>query len=412
MNSRGERRDAEMIGWAEALRAVLERSPGADGSCAVPLAEAFGRVLAADVASDVDLPPFDRSTMDGFAIRAADVATVPAALSVVGTVAAGGALGRPIGAGEAAAVMTGAPVPGGADAVVQVEWTSGFGAATVTVTRGVARGDNVSPRGEFLVAGAAVLRAGTPLDVEEIALLAAAGCDPVPVRPLPSVAVLSTGDELVPPASVPGPAQIRDVNGPALAAFCRGLGLAPAALGAVADDPASLREAVARALEHDVVLLSGGVSEGAFDFAEAALAAAGAQIHFRRVAIKPGKPTVFGTLGRTILFGLPGNPASAMVVARLLVEPSLRKRLGFGEPGPRVVRARLAADLRKKPDRAWFVPGVLGAGEEREVRPIARRGAADIVRAAAGDCLIHAPRGESFLARGAAVDVIVWGRPF
>jgi molybdopterin molybdotransferase len=400
----------DMIDYGEALRAVLDGTPAAAGRCEVALASALGRALAEDVRSDVDLPPFDRSGMDGFAVRAADLEHTPVALKVIGTVAAGGALGRRIGALEAAEVMTGAPVPDGADAVVQVEWTSGFGAPKVTVERAVSPGDNVSPRGEILRAGAAVLCAGSSLDVEEIALLAAAGCDPVPVRPLPSVAILSTGDELVQPAIVPGPAQIRDVNGPALAAFCRGLGIEPALLGTVSDDPQSIREALERALAYDVVLVTGGVSEGAFDYMEDALAASGVEIRFRRVAIKPGKPTVFGTRGRSTAFALPGNPVSAMVVARLLVEPALRKRIGFAAAGPRVIRARLAADLRKKADRAWFVRGVLAPGDELEVRPIDGRGAADIVCAAAGDCLVHAPRGETLLPRGTAVDVVVWGR--
>jgi len=399
-----------MIDYAEALRTVLERTPAAAGRCDVPLADALGRALAEDVFSDVDLPPFDRSGMDGFAIRAADLVRTPAALTVIGIVPAGGALGRPVGAGEAAEVMTGAPVPEGADAVVQVEWTSGFGEAKVTVERAVAPGDNVSPKGEILRAGAAVLRAGTSIEVEEIALLAAVGSDPVPVRPLPRVAVLSTGDELVPPSAVPGPSQIRNVNGPVLAAFCRGLGLSPAVLGVVPDDPPSIRTALEEALEHDVVLMTGGVSEGAFDYVEEILAASGVEVHFRRAAIKPGKPTVFGTRGQKVVFALPGNPMSSMVVARLLVEPSLRRRMGFAATGPRVIRARLSADLRKKADRAWFVQGELGVGEVPEVRPIGGRGAADIVRAAAGNCLVHAPRGETFLARGTIVDVVVWGR--
>ncbi|MCK9461333.1 MAG: molybdopterin molybdotransferase MoeA [Proteobacteria bacterium] len=404
------RSDGGMIDYADALRSSLERTPRASGRCDVPLSEALGRALAEDVRSDVDVPPFDRSAMDGFAVRAADVANTPISLTVVGTVPAGGALGRRIGAGEAAAVMTGAPVPEGSDAVVQVEWTSGFGAAAVTVERAVATGDNVSPRGQILRAGAKVLRAGTAIGVEEISLLAAVGCDPVPAGPLPSVAVLSTGDELVPPSVVPGPSQIRNVNGPALAAFCRGLGLEPAVLGVVPDDPPSIREALAVALEHDVVLMTGGVSEGAFDYVEDTLGAAGVEIGFRRVAIKPGKPTVFGTRGGTILFALPGNPASAMTVVRILVEPALRRRMGFATTGPRTIRARLSADLRKKTDRAWFVRGELSAGDPLEVRPIAGHGSADIAGAAVGDCLIHAPREKALLERGAAVDVVVWGR--
>jgi len=399
-----------MIEFDEALSIVLSAAPGPDGTVEQVLLErALGRVLAREVRSDVDMPPFDRSGMDGFAVRAADTAAVPATLKVVLDVPAGVMPDRAVGPGEAAAVMTGAPVPEGADAVVQVEWTSGFCGAEVEVHRSVAAGVNISPRAEIVASGDAVLPAGKVVGPEEVALLAATGCDPVPVHPLPRVAVLSTGDELVAHTGVPGPGRIRDSNGPTLAAFLRTLGLEPALAGRVRDDREEMREAIGAALEHDCVLLTGGVSAGTYDFVEDVLAALGVTIHTRRVAIKPGKPTVFGTRGSCMVFGLPGNPTSALVIARVLVAPALRKRMGLPAEPPRRIRARLAEPIRKKPDRLWFVHGVLRRGEELEVVPLPSHGAADLAAASRGECLIMAPRGLEGLPAGAAVDVVVWG---
>jgi molybdopterin molybdotransferase len=399
-----------MIDFEEALELVIREAPGPGEASRCPLAAACGRVLAADVISDVDLPPFDKSGMDGFAVRLADLATVPATLDVIMDLPAGASPTGGIGPGQCAAVMTGAPVPAGTDAVVQVEWTSGFGERTVVVRRAVARGANLSPRGEMVRAGDTVLRAGTAVDVEEIGLLAAVGRDPVPVFPLPTVAILSTGDEVVPPSCTPGPSQIRDVNGPALAAFVRGMGLAPVALGTVRDDPASLAAAVEEGLSHDCLLMSGGVSAGAYDFAGDVLARLGVAVHFSRVAVKPGKPTVFGTRGDRMVFGLPGNPVSAMVIARLLVAPALRKRMGASTLAPRRMTARLSEDIRKKTDRAWFVHGVLEPGATLGVRPILGRGSADLPAAARADCLVFAPREAGHLRAGDPVEVVVWSR--
>jgi molybdopterin molybdotransferase len=399
-----------MIDYQEALSIVLEHAPGPTGTVEVPLLEAAGRVLARDVESRSDSPPFDKSAMDGFAVRAADVAETPATLQVTMDVPAGAVPSAPIGPGQAASVMTGAPVPTGADAVVQVEWTSGFGGATVEINQGVESGKNISPRGEIIRAGDVALEAGRFLCVEEISLLAAAGCDPVPVHEMPTAAVLSTGDEVVPPSAEPGPGQIRDSNGPALAAFLRSLGIAPIMLDSAGDDPETLAPVIERGLEYDCLLVTGGVSAGAYDFVTDVLEQLGVAVYTRKVAVKPGKPTVFGTRDDKMIFGLPGNPVSALVIARVLVEPALRKRQGRGRLGPRMVKARLLNHIGKKPDRLWFVHGRLCLGDECTVEALSNRGSADLPTAARGDCLIVAPRGVDGVAQGEIVDVVVWNR--
>ena len=399
-----------MIEYREALDIILSRTPEPTEVERVPLSEAKGRVLAEDVSSDVDLPPFNKSAMDGFAIHFGDVATVPATLDVVMDIPAGEVPSMKLEPGKAASIMTGAPVPEGADAVVQVEWTSGFGKDTVTVNRNVPLGLNISPKAEIMKTGATVLEAGTVLDVEEIGLLAAVGGDPVPVFVRPRVAVLSTGDELVPAGKKPGPGQIRNTNGPALIGFLKDLGLNPTALGQAGDDLETLREMIGKGLDHDCLMLSGGVSAGAYDFVQDVLKEHKVELHTTRVAVKPGKPTVFGTVGRKMVFGMPGNPVSAMAIARVLAEPSLRKAMGCSNPGPKQVRARLTKDIKKKSDRLWFIHGQLKLAEDVTVTPVKNHGSADLPAAARGNCLIEAPKGKTLIEEGSFVNVVVWNR--
>ncbi|MDJ0763963.1 MAG: molybdopterin molybdotransferase MoeA [Myxococcota bacterium] len=401
-----------MIDFDEALRIILSHAPGPQEIQMVPLDAAIGQVLAQDIASDVDVPPFDKASMDGFAVRSADVAQPPATLDVVMDVPAGGVPTGRLEPGQAAAVMTGAPVPEGADAVVQVEWTSGFGTPTVEVNRAAPKGMHISPKADILKVGTPVLLAGTQVDVEELSLLAGAGCDPVPVFKQPSVAVLSTGDELVSPGETPGPGKIRNTNGPALIGFLRSLGLNPANLGQVSDTLDDLRAAVGKGLGYDCLLLSGGVSAGAYDFVQDILNEFGVEVHTTRVAVKPGKPTVFGTLNGKMVFGLPGNPVSAMVIARVLAGPALRKRMGYQDPASRVIRARLTSDIRKKPDRLWLVHGTIAFDRETAVTPVKNRGSADLPAAGRGNCLIVAPKDTSLVEKDAQVEVVVWRRCF
>ncbi len=399
-----------MIEYTEALEIIMSHTEGPRDATRVPLEECIGRVLAEDVVSDVDLPPFNKSAMDGFAIKAKDVETVPRTLPVVMDIPAGAMPQRALEAGEAASVMTGAPVPEGSDTVVQVEWTSGFGDETVTVNREVKAGMHISPKAEILKTGAPVLRKGTPIGVEEVALLAAVGTDPVPVFRKPSVAVLSTGDELVTAGARPGPGQIRNTNGPALMNFLTELGLEPTSLGTVGDDLGSLKAAVAEGLKRDCLVLSGGVSAGAYDFVQDVLPELGVTVHTSRVAVKPGKPTVFGTHEGGMVFGLPGNPVSVMVIARIFAAPALRKKMGLASWATKTILARLTDDIKKKPDRLWFVHGNVEMGEEVKVAPVNNRGSADLPAATRGNCLIVAKKGETLIESGAMVDVVVWKR--
>jgi molybdopterin molybdotransferase len=397
-----------MTDFRQAIEVICEVTPRPSRKTTVPLADALGRVLAKEVASDVDLPPFDKATMDGFAVRAADVGAPPVTLDVLGDVAAGSIPSVVVGPGQAASVMTGAPVPDGADTVVMVEWTSGFGASTVSINRPVDVGANISPRKEIVQKGETVLSAGTRIGPRTSSLLAMAGCDPVPVWELPKVAVLSTGAELTAPGEVPGPAQIRDCNGPALVALLRELGLSPVDLGRVGDDRRATTAAIERGLEHDVLLVSGGVSAGAYDFVRDVLSSLGVETHFQRVAVKPGKPFVFGQREEKMVFGLPGNPVSAVVVFRVFVATALRIRMGMPPSPPRTLRARLTNDIRKKPDRLWFVPAALTFGDVVTAAPLDGAGSADIPTMARADGLVVAPRGETRVEQGALVDVVAW----
>lgn len=399
-----------MIEYFDAQDIIRRRGPSPAGEEQVPLRQALGRILARDVLSDMDIPPFNKSAMDGFAVRAADVAVIPVTLNVIMDVPAGGIPSGPIGRGQTASIMTGAPVPDGADAVVQVEWTSGFGAEQVTIEKGVEPGRNLSPRGEIMKTGRVALRAGAQIGVEEIGLLATVGCDPVPVFKKPTVAVLSTGDEIVPPSVKPGPSQIRDSNGPSLEAYLREMGLDPVNLGQVEDDPESMYRAVGRGLEFDCLLVTGGVSAGAYDFVQDILVRHGVEVHFSRVAIKPGKPAVFGTRGDKMVFGLPGNPVSAIVIARILTGVALAKRMGWTRPPLATIKARLTRDIRKKPGRLWFVPAIVRLDEVVTVEPVVNLGSADLTAASRSNCLVMAPKGMTTVEQDTMVDVVLWER--
>ena len=398
----------EMIEYNEVLDTILRFASGPLREETVPLSDALGRVLSRDVSSDMDMPPFNKSAMDGFAIRASDLADTPVSLKVVMDVPAGSMPTGTVKSGQAASIMTGAPVPKGADAVVMVEWTSGFGSDTVTVERSVSKGANVSFHGEIVKKDDVVLRTGTRIGAEELGLLAMVGADPVWVHDLPRAAVLATGDEIVPADKMPGPGQIRNSNGPAMFGFLKSLGLAPVNLGSVSDDIRATREAIEEGLKHDVLIVTGGVSVGSYDFVEDVLSELNVKVHLNKIAVKPGKPTVFGTRGSSMVFGMPGNPVSCTVLSRVLVEPALNKRMGLIHPGPHKVRARLLEDIRKKPDRLWFLYGMVSLTEEITVTPIPNLGSADVPYSAKGNCLIEASKGVSLIEAGEVVDVVVW----
>lgn len=368
-----------MISVEQAFATVMAHTPALPAE-SVALGDALGRVLAADVCSGADLPPFDRAAMDGYALRSADVTGVPATLRVAGLVAAGRPRECALEPGQAVQIMTGAPVPEGADAVLQVERTRSLdGGARVELLAPVEPGLNVAPRGSEVRAGEVVLERGHWIDPAAIAVLATVGAARVEVGRRPRVAVLATGDELVDVADAPQPGQVRDSNGPTLLALARLAGADPWPLGRVADDGPRLARRLAEGLQADVLLVSGGVSEGVYDLVEPALAQLGVERFFERVAVKPGQPLVFGRRGTTLVFGLPGNPVSTQVTFELFVRPALLKMQGAAVPTRPLLEARLAAPLANRSRRRNHLPVRLRCeGGGLVAHPVRSQGSADV----------------------------------
>jgi len=346
----------------------------------VTLASALDRVLCEEIAADADQPPFAKAMMDGFAVRSSDLASVPATLEVVEEIPAGRMPSRPLSSGQASRIMTGAPLPDGSDAVQMVEKTqpSAQGRRVVILEK-VAPGANVAARGQQLIAGQKVLSSGDRLTPARLGVLASVGRAAVKVRRRARVAVVPTGDELVECGTIPGPGQIRNSNSPALVASARLLGAEAEGLGIVRDEMQALSRSITHGLRSDLLLLSGGVSMGEFDLVEKALEEAGVEIYFRKVAIRPGKPAVFGRKGSCLVFGLPGNPVSSLVVFEVFVTAALRKMQGMPDPLSRTWSAILEEPVSQRPGRTAYLPGSLRFGEDgARIRPIATTGSADL----------------------------------
>jgi molybdopterin molybdotransferase len=361
----------------------------------VDLLTGAGRVLAEDILADRDFPPFDRATRDGFAVRAADLAEVPARLEVVGEVKAGdwpdsGTFS--VGRGQAVGIMTGAPLPPGADAVVMVEQTSLSGIQSLEVRRGVKPGENFVPRGAEAPAGQMLLDRGLRMDHTGIAIAASVGKSRVEVFRKPRVAVLSTGDEVVEIDTTPGPAQIRNSNSYSLAAQVQAAGGEPVRLGIAPDERSRLRQLIEEGLGCDLLLLTGGVSMGKYDLVEGVLGELKAEFYFTGAMIQPGRPVVFGSCGKKYFFGLPGNPVSTMVTFELFARPMIEALAGM-TPQPLVfLRAQLKSEIRTKTGLKRFLPAVLvGEFENAEVELARWQGSGDIAALARANCYVVVP---------------------
>lgn len=369
---------------AEAVREILARIESRAEVEAAPLAQACGRVLARDVASDVDLPPFEKSAMDGFAVRSADFAgrERPVRLRRIGEARAGAPFAGQVGAGECAEIATGSELPRGADAVVMVE-KSRAEADRIALDDDPRAGQNVCHRGEDLRTGEIVLRSGRRLGPVEASVLAAVGCEPVPVFAQPRLALFATGDELLPPTAKPGAGQIREGNTFYLAARARAAGARVANAGVAPDDERALEQAFRAAFDaSDAVMTTGGVSMGRYDLVAGVLERCGVEPVFHKVAIKPGKPVWFGMRGRVPVFALPGNPVSCLVGFEVFVRPALAKMEGaLDEVEPRLRRGRwtggpTAANRREQHLPVRVVPGEDGVDR---LEPVKWRSSADIV---------------------------------
>ena len=398
-----------MIPVEEALETVL-REAKALPSEEVALDDALSRVLAEDVASDLDLPPFHRSAMDGYALRAEDVAGAPAALEVVGEIRAGQWPDLTIGPGQAARIMTGAPVPPGATAVQQVEKTQPLDEFRVTILAAVAAGANVAPRGSEVRAGDVVLARGRVIDPAATAVLASAGKARVRVARRPIVALLVTGDEIVGVAATPGAAQIRNSNGPAVAAQARLAGAEVRLLGVVPDRQDAITEALRAGLAADLLVVSGGVSAGDYDLVEPALLELGTTFLFTKVAIKPGAPLVFGRRGETLVFGLPGNPVSAQVTFELFVRPALLRMQGARVVARPRVGVELTDPVKNHSGRKSHVPArVRFEGGRLVARPLRSMGSGDLTAHARANALVVIEADRPRVAAGETAEAVLLG---
>jgi molybdenum cofactor synthesis domain-containing protein len=390
-----------MIPVVEAVEIVRVQTAPLDPE-RIPLADARGRFLAENIIADTDLPPFDRAQMDGYAVRAADVAKVPVQLKVVGESAAGAGWHQEMKAGEAVRIMTGAPVPSGADAVQQVELTREVnGAGVVEILEPVKSGRSIVRQAEEIRAGETVLRAGDEINTAMIATLASFGYAQVKVGRRPRVAVMATGSELVDVSEKPGRDQIRDSNNYTIAAYASLAGAEVERLSLAGDDTEELKRQIADAARRsDVLITSGGVSMGVYDFTKAALKELGGEIFFERVALRPGKPTVFARLGNTLVFGLPGNPVSVAVTFNLFTSPALRAMQGARQTRLTEQTGILARDVKGSIERDSYLPAVVRTDEQGRLlaEPLKWGGSSDFVAFARATALIIVPAGVSLAA--------------
>ncbi|MEU7937290.1 molybdotransferase-like divisome protein Glp [Microbispora bryophytorum] len=370
----------------------------------VEIEAALGAVLAEDVASPVPLPPFDNSAMDGYAVRAEDVAAAPVTLPVIGDVAAGDGGLNAIGPGLVTRIMTGAPMPAGADAVVPVEWTDG-GTARVRIDRPASPGNAIRRAGEDVRTGDVVLREGARIGPAQIGILAGVGRRRVLVRPRPRVVVLSTGAELTEPGTPLGAGRIWESNSFMLAAAVREAGAEGFRAGSVTDDPKEFMDTLdAQLVRADAVITSGGVSMGAYEPVKEALSPLGT-VTFEKVAMQPGMPQGFGVVGpdRVPIFTLPGNPVSSFVSFVLFVKPALRAMQGLPAGPPPTVRAVVTAPLRSPEGKRSYLRSMLNG---QTVAPVTRQGSHQLAALAGANALIVVPEDVTSLPEGAEVEVI------
>jgi molybdopterin molybdotransferase len=391
------------------------------GTESIDLLAAAGRVLAEPVLADRDIPPFPRSTRDGYAVRSADLARIPATFAVIGEIKAGekpDRMPKELGAGQAVSIMTGAPVPAGADSVVMVEYSARHG-DRVEITRSAVSGENVVPCGAEARHGSLLLDRGLRLNDAAIALAASVGKTRLEVYRRPRVAVLTTGDEIVEISATPGPTQIRNSNSYSLAVQIREAGGEPVLLPIAPDEAKGLRRLIEEGLQSDLLLMTGGVSMGRYDLVEQVLSDMGAEFFFTGAKIQPGRPVVFGRCGAgtcgagtpldklgagsarqgtsvppapKYFFGLPGNPVSTMVTFELFARPMLEALAGHSPSKLMFLRARLKAEIRTKTGLKRFLPAMLtGEFENSEVELVSWQGSGDIAATARANCYVVVP---------------------
>jgi molybdopterin molybdotransferase len=410
-----------VLSFEEARRVVQEQAntirlhtTGAAGATeTADLLAAAGRVLADPVVADRDIPPFPRSTRDGYAVRSGDLSQLPATLEIIGEIRAGenpNSLPARIYPGQVVSIMTGAPVPADADAVVMVEYTSRLD-NRVEITKGVAPGENVVARGAEARQSGLLVDRGVRLNDAAIALAASVGKSRLEVYKRPRIAELTTGDEIVGVDATPGRTQIRNSNSYSLAAQILAAGGVPVLLPIAADETEKLRRLIELGLQSDLLLLTGGVSMGRYDLVEQVLAELGAEFFFTGARIQPGRPVVFGRIRSAehkYFFGLPGNPVSTMVTFELFARPMIEALAGMLPRKLTFLHARLASEVRVKTGLRRFLPAILsGEFENSQVHLVAWQGSGDIAATARANCYVVVPPDRELIAEGEWVAVMM-----
>ncbi|MCR4292649.1 MAG: molybdopterin molybdotransferase MoeA [Candidatus Kuenenia sp.] len=397
-----------MISVDEAKKIIIENvSPLAP--IEVCFEDALDFCLAEDVRSDIDMPPFNRSAMDGYAVIAEDTKKASVVLKIIENITAGDMPAKKVSHGCVSKIMTGASVPEGADAVVRFEDTEDTGEENrVKILKAVKSGTNISNRGEDMQIGQIVLHAGMQIRPQEIGILATVGKSVVKVYPAPAVGIISTGNELVNVDEKPSPVQIRNSNSYSLAAQARRMNAGVEILGIAGDRKEDIVRIMTQGLQKDVLILSGGVSMGEYDLVGDVLKEAGVRIYFEKVALRPGKPVIFGKKDKTLIFALPGNPVASLVTFELFIYPAIRKLMGFSSLGRTTVAALLETDISTKRRRREFRPARCQWKENTwSVSSVEWHGSADLLATTKANCLLIIPEETEKLSKGQLIDIIL-----
>jgi molybdopterin molybdotransferase len=397
-----------MISVEEALVILLSNLPMRRIE-EIPFRSALGRILAEDIVATSDVPPFNRSAVDGFAVLASDVQNPPVELAIVGESRAGGGMPGSLRHGEAISIMTGAPVPSGADAVQMIEQCrSSISERKVTILSPVNARENIAHYGCESRIGNRILETGHVVGPAEIAVMATFGYANIKVYQKPKVAILATGDELVEFDQTPRPDQIRNSNAYCLTAQLNLLGIEPDYLGIARDDKDDLRKKMLSGLERDVLLITGGVSMGEYDFVHEVFKELELEILFSKVAIKPGKPTVFARRENKLVFGLPGNPLSALVTFECFVRPALGRICGIKRPELPRMKGLLLSDVRQSPGRTAFMPSwVVWEDDGWKVDPLLWKSSADVAGFTGANAIFIFPKEMDLLKQGELVEIML-----
>lgn len=397
-----------MISVEEAVKFVIDNTQVLEPQV-VNIQNALGCFLADNVISDIDMPPFNKSAMDGYALIADDVSTVPVELDVIETISAGSQPKMCVKKGQASKIMTGAIVPEGADTVIMVEETETVeNGKKVRILTTVTKGRNIALKGEDIRKDQVVAGKGKLLRAQEIGVLASVGCKDVKVYSSPSIGVIATGDELVELDVELKPGQIRNSNSYSLAAQAKQVVKDVEILGVAPDKKDVITSMIKSGLKKDILILSGGVSMGDYDLVGDVLKEFGIDVFFEKVALRPGKPTLFGKKGDTLVFALPGNPVATFVTFELFVYPAIRKMMGSQTPHRPVVKATLEGDYASKKKRAEYRPSFIRQSETGlSVSPVEWHGSADLLSTTNANCLLIVKEDSGKLEAGQLVDVMI-----